>query len=150
MLLYNRKGEIIMIRRKLAAFMFGRYGSFGIDSLNLFLIVAGIILYIVGVIVRGRIASAVIFALQTAVYVYFLFRFLSKNFTARRKENDRFRAIFNRVKGWFRLQKNKYRDRGEFVYKKCPGCGAVLRLPYSKGRHTVKCPKCSDRFEVKN
>ncbi len=139
-----------MIRRKLAAFMYGRYGSFGIDSLNMFLIAAGLILYIVGAVVRGRIASAVIFAVQTAAYVYLIFRFLSKNITARRKENDRFRALFSRVKGWFGLQKNRIRDRGKFVYKKCPECGAVLRLPYSKGEHTVRCPKCQNRFGVKN
>ena len=139
-----------MIRRKLAAFMYGRYGSFGLDSLNLFLVVAGIALYVAGRIVSGRVASAVIFAVQTAVYVYFLYRFLSKNIAARKKENERFRSLWSRVKGWFRLQKNRINDRGEFVYKKCPSCGAVLRLPYSKGTHTVRCPKCSERFEVKN
>ena len=139
-----------MIRRKLAAFMYGRYGSYGIDSLNLFLVITGFVLYVAGMIVRGRTASFVIFLVQTALYVGFIFRFLSKNIAARRKENERFRSLWSRVRGWFRLQKNKARDRGEFVYKKCPECGAVLRLPYAKGSHTVKCPKCSARFEVNN
>ena len=139
-----------MIRRKLAAFMYGRYGSYGLDSLSVFLVIAGIVLYVVGAIVRGRAASAAIFALQTALYVYFIFRFLSKNIAARRKENEKFRSLWSRVKGWFRLQKNRIKDRGKFVYKKCPSCGSVLRLPYSKGTHTAKCPKCSERFEVKN
>lgn len=139
-----------MIRRKLAAFMYGRYGSYGLDSLNIFLVFAGLALYLAGIIVRGRVATFAIFGVQTALYVYLLFRFLSKNVAARRKENDRFRGIWSRVRGWFRLQKDRARDRGEFVYKKCPKCGAVLRLPYSKGTHTVKCPKCAERFEVKN
>ena len=90
-----------MIRRKLAAFMYGRYGSYGIDRLNMFLIVTGLVLYVVGIFFRGRTASFVIFAVQTAIYVYLLFRFLSKNIAARRKENERFTGIWKRVKGWF-------------------------------------------------
>ena len=41
-----------MIRRKLAAFMYGRYGSYGLDSLNIFLVFSGLALYLAGIIVR--------------------------------------------------------------------------------------------------
>ena len=35
------------------------------------------------------------------------------------------------------------------MYKKCIHCKTVLRLPLKKGVHTVKCPNCKKRFEVK-
>ena len=35
------------------------------------------------------------------------------------------------------------------LYRRCPGCRVTLRLPKRKGKHTVVCPKCGRRFEVK-
>ena len=35
------------------------------------------------------------------------------------------------------------------VYKKCPACGAVLRLPRRIGVHKTVCPKCGKEFTVK-
>jgi hypothetical protein len=32
----------------------------------------------------------------------------------------------------------------------CPHCKANLRLPRKKGKHSVVCPRCKERFEVKN
>ena len=139
-----------MIRRKLAQFMYGRYGSYGLDGLNICLICVGFALYIVGLFLRGSVASRIVFGVQTAFYVYFIFRLLSRNIAARRKENDAFMKFFRRIKNSFKLTKNKIRDRGEYVYKKCPSCSATLRLPYAKGSHTVKCPRCGERFDVIN
>ena len=68
---------------------------------------------------------------------------------ARRKENDFVFGIFRRIKGFFKLQKNKFKDRKTHVYRKCPKCKAVLRLPKAKGKHTVVCPRCKNRFEVR-
>ncbi len=139
-----------MLRRKIAAFMRGRYGSTGIDKLGFFLLITSLVMHVAGWFFRGRAATFAIFGVQNAVLIYFIFRLLSRNYTARQKENRAFCSIFGKVKSWFRLQKDRIKDRGKFVYKKCPECRAVIRLPANKGRHTVKCPKCSCRFDVKN
>ena len=47
------------------------------------------------------------------------------------------------------LQKSKHRDRKTHVFRKCPACKSVLRLPRQKGKHTVRCPRCQHRFDVK-
>ena len=36
------------------------------------------------------------------------------------------------------------------VIATCPYCNQKIRLPYSKGIHNVKCPKCKCDFKVKN
>lgn len=33
------------------------------------------------------------------------------------------------------------------MYKKCPNCRQKIRLPLKKGKHTVKCPKCSNNVK---
>ena len=77
------------------------------------------------------------------------FRCFSKNIYARRRENEFFKNIFKKIKNFFVLQKNRIRDIKGYRYRKCPHCKAMLRLPKRRGRHTVICPRCKKRFEVK-
>ncbi|MFR2916862.1 MAG: hypothetical protein ACLTKQ_08005 [Acutalibacteraceae bacterium] len=44
--------------------------------------------------------------------------------------------------------RDKWAFRKTHVFKKCPGCKAVLRLPRKKGKHTVNCPHCHKNFTV--
>ena len=122
--------------------MYGRYGS---DTLNKTLI----IIYTVAVIVSTVLSLFIdsiwfslfyfIFSI-TLIYIIF-FRMFSRNIQKRRRENDKFC-------GFFKLRRNKFRDRKTHIYKKCPHCKAVLRLPKAKGKHTVICPRCKNRFNV--
>ena len=71
---------------------------------------------------------------------------MSRNIPKRRAENARF-------VGFFKLRRNKWKDRKTHVYRKCPTCHAILRLPKikgkekGKGKHTVCCPRCANKFE---
>ena len=52
----------------------------------------------------------------------------------------------------FKEKKNTYRQHKAartHIYKKCPNCHAVLRLPRRKGKHTTVCPNCSKEFKVR-
>ena len=77
------------------------------------------------------------------------FRVLSRKIEARRRENAVYMKIIGKFKGFFKLTGNKWRDRKTHVYRKCPKCKSVLRLPKKKGEHTVACPKCRERFDIK-
>ena len=48
----------------------------------------------------------------------------------------------------FDYKKKKYKDRNTHMYKKCPKCKQKIRLPLKKGKHTVKCPNCGNKFDV--
>ena len=127
---------------KLSKFMYGRNGN---DQLNIFITVLTCATVTVNIFLR-HIAITVVALLLLGLQTW---RMLSKNIYARRKENALFLKFWNPVAGWFKLTKNKIRDRKTHVFKKCPKCKAVLRLPKKKGSHTVICPKCKNKFDLK-
>ena len=129
-------------RERIARFMMGRYGA---DSLYYFLI----FIYFALVVANLFVGSLIISFLEFALLVYITFRFLSRNIYKRQRENLFFLKITEKPRELFKLIKCKFRDRKTHVYKKCPSCKNNLRLPKSKGRHTVACPCCQNRFDVK-
>ena len=129
-------------REKLARFMYGRYGG---DQFNNFLLILVAVLMIVNMFVN----SIIMYIVYTALWIWTIYRMMSRKIYKRQQENLKFLSLWNPVKNKFKLAQNKRRDRKTHVYKKCPKCKAVLRLPRQKGKHTVKCPKCANRFDVK-
>lgn len=133
-------------REKLARFFYGRYG---IDELYYFLFILYFIIWFALVFIGFWPLRLALYALQAACIVWMFFRVLSRNVYARRKENAVFLKVWNPVKNFFILQKNRIRDAKSYRYRKCPHCKAVLRLPKRKGEHPVVCPRCKKRFNVK-
>ena len=131
---------------KLRSFFYGRYG---IDGLYYALMCVFLVLWIARLFTANTVVSVILLVLQLAAVFWMFFRCLSKNIYARRRENEFFKKIFRSIKNFFVLQKNRIRDRKDYRYRKCPHCKAMLRLPKREGTHTVKCPRCSKRFEVK-
>ncbi len=130
------------LKQKFAAFMYGRYGP---DNLYNFLTVT----YLVIAIANAFLHSAIVVVLELVLIFYVLFRFFSRNIYKRSEENRKYLAVKSKVKGFFSLSRQKARDRKTHIYKKCPSCKSVLRLPRTKGKHTVKCPRCAHRFDLK-
>ena len=132
-------------REKLARFFYGRYGS---DQLNNFILILCVLLLIAAMLVRGP-ASYIIRGVSLLLLVLNILRTMSKNVTKRRAENAVFIKILYAVKSFFIRQFNRIRYIKSYRYRKCPGCKNHLRLPYKKGSHTVKCPRCGTGFNVK-
>lgn len=121
------------------------YGRNGNDKLCYLLLGLYLALWIASMVVSVfdlDLAYLVIWAVQMIVLIYWIFRVMSRNVTKRRREVDRFFGFFQR-------KRNRFRDRKTHIYKKCPHCRAVLRLPKRKGKHTVCCPACKERFSLK-
>ena len=123
--------------------MYGRYGT---DKLGTCLLIAYMILIFVHAILTIFIKSVIfdfVTALVSLALAFFIFyRMFSKNIAKRRMENQKFCAFFS-------LCRSKIKDRKTHVYRKCPKCRAVLRLPRAKGKHFVVCPRCKHRFSVR-
>lgn len=126
-------------------FFSGRYGN---DHLGFALVVFMFILGIVSIFTEGW-AGAVIWVLQTAVLVIVLLRMMSRNFSARRRENEKFLAVWSRVKNWFSRFFKRFTDRSH-KYFKCPRCSATLRVPRGHGSITVTCPRCAHKFDKRS
>ena len=125
---------------KMASFMYGRYGN---DALTKFLLILAIILMVISWIPR----LGWVYLLALAVMVWSLYRSFSRKFDLRRRELDRYLKIKKPIVNFFKLQRNKWRDRKTHVYFKCKKCKAVLRVPKGKGSIVVICTKCKDRIE---
>lgn len=133
-------------------FMYGRYGGDTLNKVLLGVYVALVILFSVSSLVISffpgipasvdAILYAVYLTLSILLIVVIFFRIFSRNIAKRRKENEKFC-------GFFRLLRNRFRDRKTHVYRKCPQCKVILRLPKAKGKHYVVCPRCKHRFQTK-
>ena len=128
-----------MIRNAIHRFMYGRYGN---DSLNLFLIVFYLILYLLFALTHFEL----LYWLSLALVFVTLFRLLSRNIPARQKENSQFMRLAGPVIQWYRLQRTMRRAK-DHRYFKCPNCGQQLRVPRGKGRITVTCRSCGASFQ---
>ena len=123
-------------------FFYGRYGTDTLNKTLLWVYVAVLILYtVVSLFVESALFVLLYFVLSLSLVFWMFSRMFSRNIAARRRENEKFCSFF-------RLRRNKFRDRKTHIYKKCPACRAVLRLPKAKGKHAVVCPRCKHRFFV--
>lgn len=120
---------------KIQQFMAGRYGS---DKFTLFLSIVGLILAFLGNFRELRF----FYFIGLGVIIYSLFRAMSKNFEARRKELNWFLRWSEKPRAEFKLLGNKWRDRKTHRYFKCKSCKTVLRVPVGRGKIEVTCPKC--------
>ena len=131
-----------MFRDKLQRFMYGRYG---VDELGRALLYTGIALLVLSVLTDSAVANG----LSLALYAVVVFRMLSRNYAARRKENENYLRHSAPAARRVRLWRNILRDK-DHRYFKCPGCGKYLRVPKGKGRITVTCRSCRCSFQKKS
>ncbi len=136
----------VPFRERMIRFFYGRNGS---DALGNFLMILALILMVVGIFANlwwlDLILSLSALGLLIASYA----RMFSRNIVRRRRENAAFLRLLAPFRKGANLRKSKWRDRKTHIYKKCPQCKNTLRLPKEKGKHTVCCPCCHNRFQIK-
>lgn len=146
-------------RDRFFRFMEGRYGLRGArDMLQIVLYGVYLVLVISNLFARSRI----IYGIEWLIIGYSLFRILSKNIPARENESRIVSLWVYKIRDAFRFQKANAEERKhkravkkerrqdkEHIYRECPECGATLRLPRKKGKHSVLCPRCGSKFGVK-
>lgn len=125
------------------------YGRYGIDKLYYFYFAIYFILVFIGMLTDSAIVYAVTNIASTLLLIYMFFRVFSRNISKRYAEGQKFERVWNKVTSFFKLQRNRLRDRKTHVYRRCKHCKAVLRLPKRKGKHSTTCPRCGRIFNVK-
>ena len=100
--------------------MAGRYGA---DQLSFALLIAALALNLIASL------SGVIYlsSLSAILIIFGIFRMISRNLEKRRGENMVFMKHWNKVKNFFRRQKDKMRQSRDFRFFKCPSCKNNLR-----------------------
>lgn len=115
----------------LRCFMMGRYGS---DKLNTFLLISGVVVSLISAIVPFAIVKITAFILCYGLMFAAIFRMLSRNTYKRYQENRKYLQFVERIK-----------DR-EHCYYDCPRCRQQVRVPKGKGKISITCPKCKEKF----
>lgn len=119
------------LRMGLSHFMMGRYGT---DKLNMAILGAGITCTFLSMLLP---MAGLKLLLTTVSYIFMflaIFRCLSRNVYKRYEENRKFLLL---------LQKFKDKDHR---YYNCPRCHQQVRVPKGKGKISITCPKCREKF----
>ena len=131
------------IKSALMNFMSGRNG---IDNLGYAALWAGLILSLADTFI----GTGILGLLGTALYIYSLWRMLSRNCYKRAAENNRYvqwrYGFTTKAKQFFLRLKNSR----EFKYVHCSQCSTLIRLKRGVGERSVRCPKCHHEFMAKS
>ena len=118
----------------LRSFMAGRYGT---DRLNMAILCAGLVASILSMLIPVQPLNLIFWALSYILMFLAIFRTLSRNTYKRYQENRKFLQIFDRLKD----RQHRYFD--------CPKCRQMVRVPRGKGKISITCPRCKERFVKK-
>ena len=132
MYLYQLKGESMeKMKQWLRRFMTGRYGT---DKLNMTILTIGVIASVASMFVPIPMVQMLLTFGAYALMIWALYRMLSRQTYKRYQENRKFLQFFERI-----------RDR-EHRYYDCPRCRQQIRVPRGKGKISITCPKCKEKF----
>ena len=84
-----------------------------------------------------------------ALMLWSCIRCYSKDLSKRMSEREAYLRLTGSIKGWFRLQRDKWKDRKTWRYFRCKQCKATLRVPRGKGKIRIHCPKCHSELDAK-
>jgi len=112
-------------------FMQGRYGG---DKLNITLIWIAFAVCIINLLIPFKVVKLFLLVFYYGLLGWAIFRFLSRDTYKRYQENRVFLQMLDRAK-----------DR-EHRYYNCPRCRQPVRVPRGKGKISITCPKCKEKF----
>ena len=113
------------------AFMAGRYGT---DRLNMVILTAGLVVCLVSAFIKAPMVNLLLTAISYALMIWAISRSFSRQTYKRYQENRKFLQFFDRLK-----------DR-DHRYFDCPKCRQVVRVPRGKGKISISCPRCREKF----
>ena len=122
-------------------------GRNGPDHLNRFLSIVFLILSVCSMFVRNaRIASA-LYGLSLGLFFYVMFRMLSRNIYRRQQEKGAYLRERYKITSWWNGLRDRWAQRKDYRFYKCPSCRTRLRVPRGKGKLNIVCRKCGTSFQ---
>ena len=125
---------IAQLTASVQRFMVGRYGT---DRLNMTILGAGLVACLISPFFKNVTINLLLTALSYGLMIWAISRSLSRNTYKRYQENRKFLQFTGRLK-----------DR-EHRYFDCPKCRQMVRVPRGKGKISITCPRCREKFVKK-
>ena len=134
------------MREKFARFMSGRNGN---DQLNLFILIADIVLLLLAGIFANSLGK-VLYPLVILLLGFAYFRMLSRNLCKRSEENGKYLRLRYKLMAEFRVRWERWVQRKDYKFFTCPSCKTTLRVPRGHGKIKIVCRKCGNSFTGKS
>ena len=112
-------------------FMMGRYGT---DKLNLALLIVSVVAGMLSIVIPGIVLKVIFMVISYGIMIWAIFRMMSRKTYQRYLENRKFLQLIEQIK-----------DR-QHRYYNCPRCRQQIRVPRGKGKISITCPKCKEKF----
>lgn len=110
-------------------FMAGRYGT---DKLNITILWTAVIIMVISIFLPKL--QGFLCIVYYGLMFWAIFRCFSRNTYKRYQENRKYLSFLSRIKD----RKHRYFD--------CPKCRQPIRVPRGKGKISITCPKCREKF----
>ena len=109
-------------------------GRYGMDKLNRTMLWVSVGIAVVEMFLPFGLLRLVLTVISYLLVGWILFRCLSRNTYRRYRENRHFLILLE-----------QWRDK-EHRYYNCPRCRQPVRVPRGKGKISITCPKCQEKF----
>ena len=116
------------------------YGRNGLDDLAKHALIASLVVFLIYGFWPAGIVKFLISLVSYALMIYAYFRMLSKNIYKRVAENKKYT-------GAIKMTKTRWQQRKTHRFYRCPKCKTWLRVPRGKGKITITCVKCANKFD---
>ena len=113
-------------------------GRQGMDELSKLLFWLGIALFTLALVCGGALGSLLLPLALMAVVLAFV-RAFSRNLPLREAENLLLLRWIDQKKHAWAAFRDRFANRREYRYFKCPSCGRWLRVPRRKGKIHINC-----------
>ena len=127
----KNKGFFSRLKEGYQRFMEGRYGS---DKLNMTILWLGVIHCVLSMLIPFKPVKLVLWGLSYILMILAIFRAFSRKIYKRYQENRKFLRFLERLKD------------SDHRYFDCPRCRQPVRVPKGKGKISITCPKCKEKF----
>lgn len=108
------------------------------DDFSKALFWCGIVLFVLSMFIKGFFGS--LFSWFGILALVFAFvRAFSRQLMQREMENNAFLMFKAKLMRDNQARKERFAQRKDFVFFKCPGCGTMIRVPRGKGKIHITC-----------
>jgi LSD1 subclass zinc finger protein len=118
---------------------------YGGDQLSMTMAYAALALILLGAIPNMSWLIGIAYAMVICSFI----RMFSRNRVARARENQWFLDKTAPLTTRFQQELARFRNRRNYLYFRCPGCKAWLKLPRGAGQVTVTCGRCGHKTDKK-
>lgn len=133
------RGFFTRLGAKLRGFFYGRNGF---DDLAKHTLIAFIVVFLIYGFCPQGIVKLILSIVSLALLIYAYFRILSKNIYKRVSENKKYL-------GAIKMTRTRWQQRRTHKFYRCPKCKTWLRVPRGRGKITLTCVKCGEKFDKK-